>query len=231
MNYLSFRGDPYDSSQGPSDYYGRNVNVFLFDGTADSLFQAGVGYTSRDDAALLHLGASKVILKKWGIGLAGKVLFPRESPGERIVNGSLSFSHIPFTWLQVAFIADNLFSSTIGKQHGFNREYIFGTKVGYKNVIYIYADPHMWSEAPVGQGKWGYELGAEFPFFSDFFLRGGIFKNANIPFQAQRGVLVGDGYGVGVGWLAPKLSLNYGYSRVRQSISAYSHNFGFNIYF
>ena len=231
VNYSTYRGGQYMSPLGLSDYYGHNINASLFDGSSDSLFQAGVGYTIRDDASLLHFGASKAILRNWGIGFAGKMIFPSNESESKITNASVSISYIPTRWFQFSLMADNLFSSAEGKAHGLNREYILGTKISYKNVIYIYLDPHLWTGLPEGQSTWGYEAGAEFPFFSDFYLRGGLFKNSTTPFDINQGVILGDGYGLGVGWLAPKLGLNYGYSRVRQPVNASSHIFGLSVYF
>jgi hypothetical protein len=224
-NYLLFNGGTTIGPGGPTDVYGHNLNVSVLDGTAESMFQAGVGYTRRDDVSMLHLGASKSFFERLGVGIGTKFIFPSDGSGSRYVDATLSVSGLVATWFQTAFIVDNLFETLPGM--GFNREFVLGTKINAMSILLLYLDPHWAPNLPNGQAAWGFESGAEFPFFNELFLRIGAFQNSNIPYQAQRG----NGYGAGVGWLAPKLSLDYGFSRVITPILCFSHNIGVTIYF
>jgi hypothetical protein len=223
-SYLKYDGT-IDTPDGSSDYRGHNLNVSILDGTPGSLFQAGVGYTRREDSSFIHVGASKSIIQKIGIGLGAKFIFPNDSSGQRFNDGTFSTSGILTRWFQTAFIIDNLFEA--GTSRGLYREYILGTKFNINSIFLIYIDPNFTPTLPENQPTWGYEAGMEFPFFSDFFLRLGTFKNSNIPYEARRG----DGYGIGAGWIGPRLSLDYSFSRSLRPIQAYAHNVGFSLYF
>src|SRR4051794_17073158 len=104
FNYLSYGGATIETPEGTSDYYGRNWNVSVIDGTQDSLFQAGVGYTRRNDSSMLHVGASKNIIQELGVGLGGKFIFPNDGSGKRINDATFSVTGIPTAWFQTAFI-------------------------------------------------------------------------------------------------------------------------------
>jgi hypothetical protein len=225
FSYLTYSGPVVNSPQGPVDFYGRNWNASVIDGSRDSIFQAGVGYTRRNDASFLTVGASKNIIKELGVGIGAKFIFPNDSSGNRISEGTFSTTGIISRWFQSSFIIDNLFQSAT--YLGLYREYIIGTKFNIDSIFFIYIDPHWVPTLPDGQSKFGYESGAEFPFFSDFFLRLGLFKNSMIPYEAQRG----DGFGIGAGWLGPKMSLEYSFNRAWRPIDAHAHNFGISLYF
>jgi hypothetical protein len=222
VNYLTYKGIQDAATTG---YSGNNINFSILDGDPDSLFQAGAAYTRRSDSSFFHLGASKDFFERYGAGVGAKFIFPNNPSGTRLTDLTLSASGILGSWFQAAFIVDNLFESATSL--GMYREYILGTKINFDSIILIYLDPHWAPSLVSSQTQWGYEAGAEFPFFSDFFLRIGTFKNAYIPFESQRG----NGYGAGVGWLAPKLSLDYSLSRALQPIPALAHNFGVIVYF
>ena len=222
FNYLTFGGGTINTPQGPTDFYGHNINVSMLDGTAENLFQAGVGYTRREDVTLIHIGTSKSIVDKYGVGLGGKIILPNDFSGTRYADATFSVSGIITDWIQSSLIIDNIWE-TLPAQ-GFYREVILATRFNVMKILMLYFDPH-WT--PSLASPYGYEAGIEFPFMSDLFLRGGMFKNSTIPYQAQKG----DGYGVGFGWLAPKLSLDYSYSRVLIPIASYSHNVGATLFF
>jgi len=225
FNYLSFAGGVINTS----DYYGHNINASVVDGTAETLFQAGVGYTRRDDASIIHVTAAKGLIERMGIGLGGKFIFPNNTSGNHSSDASLSTTGIVASWFQTAVIVDNLFESAASL--GFYREYTLGTKINLQGIASLFIDPHWIPSLPLSQSThqatWGFEAGAEFTFMSDFFLRIGTFQNSTVPFQAQKG----DGFGAGIGWLGPKLSFDYGYSRVNLPIASYSHNFGATLFF
>ncbi|MEO5968881.1 MAG: hypothetical protein ABIQ95_03055 [Bdellovibrionia bacterium] len=223
FNYLTYSGGTIQRPEGPIDYYGHNANISILDGTAEQLFQAGVGYTRRDDLNILHVGTSKSFVQNYGVGLGAKFIFPNDGTGNRITDATFSASGIFNDWIQSSLIIDNLWEAA--PNLGFYREVILGTKINVMKIVLFYLDPH-WSPT-LGDSTFGYEAGVEFPFMSDLFLRAGTFKNSTIPYQAQRG----DGYGLGFGWLAPKLSLDYAYSRAFIPIAGYSHNLGATIFF
>ncbi len=224
LSYLSFGGGVVDTPGGISNFYGNNLNFSVMDGTADSLFQAGVGYTRRHDSSFLHIVASKSFFQRLGVGFGTKFMFPNGT-GERITDATASLSGILTNWLQVALIFDNVFQPAPEK--GLYREYILGTKLNVMSILFLYLDPH-WVPALASSGDaFGYEAGAEFPFFKEIFLRLGAFRSSTVPYQGQRG----NGYSAGVGWLAPRISLDYSYSRVLDPLTSFSHNFGFTVFF
>ena len=225
FSYLTYRGGQITSPQGLSDYYGHNINLTVLDGTTESLFQAGVGYTRRDDASFIHVGASKNFLTRYGAGLGTKFIFPNDNSGAQIIDGTLSLSGLFTDWLQTAIVVDNLLESA--QNQGYYREWILGTKFNVMSILLIYLDPHWIPSLTAKQTQFGYEAGVEFPFFSQVFLRVGKFKTSKIPYQNQ----YGDGFGVGLGWLAPKLSLDYSFSQVTTPIESNSHNFAMSVYF
>ncbi|MFZ9594466.1 MAG: hypothetical protein ACO3A2_00105 [Bdellovibrionia bacterium] len=223
INYLSFAGGVIPTPQGPTDLYGHQLNVSVLDATTEQIFQAGVGFTRKQEAHFLHIGASKALAQKYGVGLGGKFIFPNDDSGRRLADSTLSFSGIFTSWIQSALIIDNLFETAT--EFGLYREFILGTKINVMDIVNLYLDPH-WIPALAPQ-TFGYQAGIEFPMLSDFFLRGGTFKNSTIPFQTQKG----DGFGVGLGWIAPKLALDYSFSRITAPIASFSHNLGATIYF
>jgi hypothetical protein len=224
-NFLTYRGETVETPDGLSDYYCRNWNVSVLDGSPGSLFQAGVGFTRRNDASLLHIGASKNILERYGIGVGGKFIFPQVGNRERVGETNFSTTALISNWLQTAFIVDNILESA--KDRGYYREYTLGTKINIMSIVLLYIDPHWVPTLPGGQDPWGYEAGIEFPFTIDLFLRAGMYKNSMIPFEALRG----NGFGFGAGWLGPRLSLDYSFSRVTSPIPASAHQFGATLFF
>jgi hypothetical protein len=226
FNYLLYDfKNPVDPVSNLSSK-GKNFNISVVDGTKEALFQAGVGYTKREDARFLHLVASKSLLERLSIGMGTKVIFPQANR-TRLLDTYLSASLLASSWFQASLIADNLFQSALSL--GLNRQYTLGTKFNVMTIIFLYLDPH-WISQPLpefNQKNFGYQAGIEFPFMEQLFLRAGKFHNSTIPYQGQSG----DGYGVGVGWLAPKLLLEYSLSQVTSGILGYSHTFGIGIYF
>jgi hypothetical protein len=224
-NYLFFDGPVKNTPAGPMEQHGRNYNASLQDGRSE-LFQAGVGYTHRDDASFVHVGASRAVIQRLGVGLGGKFYFntATHSSGRDM---TFSVSGIPLDFLNASFVIDNLIQYGSGIPHGLYREFILGTKVNIQNLVLIYFDPHLVPDYPVNGERFGHELGLEIPLMSDLFIRFGNFRNALVPFEAMRG----RGWTLGAGWVGPKVSLDYAMSRVIESQSAIAHNFGMTIYF
>jgi hypothetical protein len=222
---LSGNFQKFKTTESNPNREGRIYNISVLDGAQDSLFQAGLGFTQREDGALIHLATSKNITDHFGLGIGTKVALPNSNPNQRFTDTSFSITAILSESFQVAFIADNLLEN--GKALNLYREFTLGTKINIKSILLIYIDPHWIPNHPANEEAIGYEVGIEIPFLSDFFLRAGRFKNSLVPFQNKRTA----GFGLGAGWLGPKLSLDYGFSRVTENIQASSHEAGITIYF
>jgi hypothetical protein len=220
MNYLSFNGS---ASPDIHPNHGRSYNFSIQDGRSD-LFQAGVGYTRHEEFTAIHVGAARSIVQRLGIGIGSKFHF--YPTHESVSEFSLSATAFPFDGLQVAMIVDNLLQNKGSLSHKLYREFTLGFKYNLMGMLLIYADPHYVPSVTDGQ-PWGHESGIEFVIMRDFFLRGGIYSHSKIPFNSQRG----DGYGAGFGWIAPKLSLDYAYSKSSTPVDCYSHVLGMTVYY
>lgn len=213
VNYYTYSG----TSPNTSDYHGMGYNASIQDGRSE-WFQAGVGYTQREDAQLLNFGASKQFVDNLGTGIGGKYVKSRGISGDSFFDSIVSSTYVYSKTLQAAAIIDNLVESSTAKSMGFYREFILGTKININSLLIFYLDPHV---APDAASAWGYEAGAELPLFNDVYLRGGMFKQSSIDFENARG----NGFGVGVGWIAPKISFDYAYQHVTSPEGAYQHVF------
>lgn len=219
LNYLNFKND--------GDRKGRGYNVAVQDGRTEFL-QAGAAYSVREDGAIAHIGVAKSFFKRFGVSGAYKIYMPTPQAGrpKKLIHDSiLSMTLIPLDWLQSSLTVDNLIESTDGKAHQFYREIILGTKFNVQSIVLLYADPH-WIPSLTGN-TFGHEMGLEFVFTRDFFLRLGNFRNSKVP--AVNGY--GSGWGLGAGWIAPRISLDYGFSRVTSPHTYSIHSFGTTVYF
>jgi hypothetical protein len=207
-------------------YSGRLWNASIQDGRSD-VFQAGVGYTRFEQGSLAHIGASKALSKQLGFGLGSKIYFP-VGTGDRIADMTFSTEFIAKKWLQASFIADNLVQTADAKANNFYREFTIGTKFSIMDLLYFYFDPHLAPDAPSTNGShFGHESAAELQLFEDLYLRGGFYKNSKIPSLNNRG----DGYGLGFGWMGPRISLDYANSHVTGPITDTENTIGATIYF
>ncbi len=211
-HYLSYKG-------------GHLLNLSIMDGTRDALFQAGVGFTRREDLSLFHLVGAKQIFSRLGIGIGSKFILPRGvfHHTRYQVDGTISVMGVLNDWFQSAFVVDNIFE--INLDQGFYREYILGIKTNLMNIFSFYFDPHV---VPRLKKIWGYELGLEFPVMQDFFLRFGTFYNSSLPHESNQR---GSGYGLGFGWIGPKISFDYSFSQTRGLVVYQVNNFGMTIFF
>ncbi len=224
-NYSLYEGPGYSTPTGPTSHSGQVYNFSVQDGRTE-LFQAGASYTRREDGTFIHLGMSKMFLKRYAGGLSGKLIRGRVS--ERFAPEMLFSSTAIFTnWLQIAVVADNLLELPETAEYGLYREFILGTKLNVMGILLAYFDPFWVPALPLEAGGLGYAAGLEFVFFKDFFLRAGNFYNAYVPFQAIRG----KGVGLGLGWVGPRISVDYGFQRIFEGRQAFSHTFGLTVYF
>lgn len=217
-SYLNYSG----TGPGNPDNHGRNYSVSIHDGRS-SLFQAGVAYTVRQDGTFLHVSGATSLFARTGLGLSGKFFFGNP----KLLNGqdmTFSFTGVPSKVFQTALIVDNLLETKATLQRGMYREIVLGMKVNIMDILMIYADPHL---APNAPDRFGHEVGLEFVIMRDFFLRMGNFRNANNPQTSTRG----NGWGAGLGWIAPKLSLDYGFGRLIGPVSVTTHVIGATIFF
>lgn len=222
MNYLLYNSPPENSLPGNQ---GKNYSFSIQDGRSE-VFQAGASYAKREDGAFLHLGASKAFLKRMGFGVGGKFYFTNQNhAGGRDLN--ISMTGVPTDWFQTAVIADNLIESNQGMTRGLYREFILGLKFNIDGILLAYLDPHYAPSLAVGE-RMGYEAGIEFVMVSDFFLRLGYLKNSTVPFQ---GGIRGKAFGAGFGWIAPRLSIDYGFSKSIEPRNALAHTLGVTAYF
>lgn len=231
-SYVSFLptyalGFNYLFYSGANDLHGVIKNISVQDGRSE-LFQAGVGYTHSFSERQIHFGASRSIIQGVGLGLGGKFIIPTDDRHEQVRDMTLSGTFVATDWFQAVGVIDNLIQSANAKYYGYYREYRIGTKFNYQGIFLAYFDPQLSPDVPAGQGgKFGHSLGLEFPFMSDFFVRLGEFRETKVPFARVRG----RGYGFGVGWIAPKLSLDYGLERMVSPVAATAHSFGMTVFF
>jgi hypothetical protein len=222
MSYLLYNSPPQAVLPGDQ---GRNYSVSIQDGRSE-VFQAGAAYSKREEGSFLHLGASKAFVNRMGFGLGGKFYFTNQNhSGGRDLN--FSMTAIPAAWFQSAFIADNLMESAKGKERGLYREFILGLKFNIDGILLVYLDPH-YAPSLGSSERVGIEAGLEFIMASDFFLRLGYLKNATVPFQ---GGARGKGVGAGFGWIAPRLSIDYGFSKSIEPRNSLAHTLGATAYF
>lgn len=204
---------------------GRGFGVSILDGRTE-LFQAGVAYTVLDRGRFIHVGASKGAIKRLGFGLGAKFFMP-EGSDQVVRDGTLSFTGIALDWLQGALIVDNLLETDEGREFLLYREVILGMKANLRGIALVYFDPH-WIPALDDTGSpYGYESGLEFVLMRDLFFRLGMFRNSKVPYRDE----YGRGYGIGIGWVAPRISMDYGVSRVLRPNNETVHVGGMTIYF
>jgi hypothetical protein len=220
-SYFGYSGTGTDNTPP----HGHGLNLSVQDGRSE-MFQAGVGYTVRNDATMLHVGASKAVAQRTGIGVGGKLIFPSTGDRKAISDTTISAVMVPYDFLQASVIVDNLIQSDRAKANGFFREYILGTKTNLQGICLVYFDPHLVPDDPVNS-SFGYEAGLEFPVMQDVYLRTGMFKNATVAMAGLRE----HGYSLGLGWIAPRLSLDYAFTRAIDPQSFVGHTLGFTVYF
>ncbi len=229
LQSYSVSGSFLSYSNEASTYRGRTYGISIHDGRT-KMFQAGLGYSVRESGALFTFGASKALVQRFGVGVGAKLFFPNIKSEIPFQDINVSSSFVVSQWLQMALIADNLFESKGGSARGMAREVIFATKVNFQNMFVFYVDPHVAPSLAKDQ-KWGYEVGVEWGIMRDLYLRGGLFSNSQVPYQSERG----NGFAFGGGWTAPKLSLDYGFSRVLANTASAPpsniHTFGATVYF
>jgi hypothetical protein len=185
---------------------GRNYNVSVQDSRTET-FQAGVGFTKREQNASVNIGASRAFERKWGVGLGSKVIL--DQPSNRWTSDfTASGSVIANQWLNVALIIDNLIASGEQRSRNLHRTLYLATRVVAARKIQFYFDPFFSPDYP-GGNKGGFSAGAEIGMLDDLYLRLGRSVDSEITHLNNRG----SGYGVGIGWLGPKICIDLALSR------------------
>jgi hypothetical protein len=182
---------------------GRNYNVSVQDSRTE-LFQGGIGYTKREGDGVVSIGASRRAVDQLGIGLGSKFII---NDTTRKMKSDMIFSttYIPFSWINGTLVIDNLLGN-------FDRTIYLGTKFIPTQNVNIYFDPFYSPDYSSGN-KAGYHLGVEFGLLADFFLRFGKYQDAEIPYLKTRG----NGFGISVGWIGPKINFDFALSRALQT--------------
>ena len=96
-NYLFYKGPT--EGDGPGDPHGHNLNVSLQDGRSE-FFQAGVGFTLMEDRKVIHFGASKSVVQRFGVGLGGKFVLPNVNSPSPIWDTVFSMTGVPWDAVQ-----------------------------------------------------------------------------------------------------------------------------------
>lgn len=227
VNAYSISGS-YSNYGGSAPNHGRLLNFSIIDGRSP-LFQAGVGYTMKNDNNWLHIGASKAVLERLSVGLSGKLVMENGKPVAK--DAGLSSSYILSEWAQTSLTFDNLFEEQKSQKFGLQRQIIIGSKFVAAEMLMFYVDPSYSPNVLNGDGKLGLEVGFEWTVVKDFFARTGYFRNSPVPYEVTRG----RGFGLGAGWVGPRISLDYAYQKVLGTTSSLPsstlHVFGTTIYF
>jgi len=209
------------SGKDDTEPKGRVLHYSIQDGR-NTLFQAGLAYTKRADGAFVHLGVSKAVAQRIGVGIGSKYAF-NSATREKAVDSTLSMIASPIDWFQGSFVVDNLIESSKAQTWNLYREFAFGFKFNVKSMLMAYFDPHYIPNKP--GAAFGYEFGLELPLFQDFFLRWGKSENSMQPHVAA----YGDGYGMGIGWIFPRLSIDLALSRTVNPVQTNNKMISFTV--
>jgi hypothetical protein len=206
-SYASFT--PIYSMSGGYTWFnsGRNYNVSVQDSRTEML-QAGVGYTRREQNSAFNLGVSKQVIAQLGFGLASKFIVDDHS-NKLTSDFMFSSAYIATQFLYSAIIVDNLLQTADGKARNLYRTFYLGLKLIPTKEVEFYIDPLYSPDYPGGK-KLGISAGVELGLLSDFYFRAGRFVDAEISYLNTRG----EGWGIGAGWIGPKINFDYAIHRV-----------------
>ena len=217
---------------------GRAYSVSVLDGRSE-LFQAGLGYQVRDQYTAAHFGGGYKLNPKLTVGAGIKLFFSKDKATlSNFREFSASATYAPTDWLQLAAVAENLDRTPEMAALGMERELILGSRLKITDKVMLYADPHFKLGSSLrasttaitgnlGKVMTGYEAGAELAVFKDFYFRFGKFKNASIIEQKGRA----SGLGYGVGWVSPRISLDYAIEHTMLPVDQVTHTSGATFYF
>lgn len=221
-SYASF-APVYSLSGGYSSFKpgGRNYHLSIQDSRTE-LFQAGVGFTKREGTSAINIGASKLVVNRLGFGLGSKFII-NDHNNAMTTDMIFSTSYIGLDWMYNTLVIDNLLGN-------FDRTFYLGFKFIPTQNVNIYLDP-FYTPNYLGGNKAGYHFGIELGLLADFFFRIGKYQDAEIPYLGTRG----NGFGFSLGWIGPKINVDYGLSRALQTHRADSlttiNSFSLTIFF
>jgi hypothetical protein len=222
LNYINYRG-------AGGDYYaptGHVLNAAFQDGTKNSFFQAGLGYTRFTQGAMFHLGVAAEVNPNWSIGISAKLIQPNFQYLSQIVNGSLSMTWVIAKMFRAAVIADNLLKT--GLDQGLLREVTLATKFSFGSDVSLYVDPHWYPDLGRYPDSFGLEAGLEVFLSEIICFRAGAFRNSKPNFQSQRR----EGAALGLGFVFPRTAIDYSISRgLGKAQLGYAHNVAISVYF
>ena len=209
-SYASFT--PIYSLYGGYNWFngGRNYNASIQDSRTE-LFQAGAGYTKREQNSAVNIGASKQIISRLGIGIGSKFILDNGT-NKTTSNFSISSSFIATSWMYSSIIIDNILEGQEDLSRNLYRTFFAAFKFIPTKQVEIFLDPLYSPKYSAGK-KAGYSVGVEVGLMADFYIRGGKFQNGEVSYLNTRG----NGFGIGAGWLGPKLNIDYAMNRVLSS--------------
>jgi hypothetical protein len=207
---------------------GRNYNFSVQDSRSEFL-QAGAGFTKREQNLAVNIGASKAFAKRYGVGVATKLILDNGTnhmTSDFLVSGSI----LATSWLYATLVVDNLVANTAQTSRNLDRTAFVALKLIAAHKIEFYLDP-FYSPAYSHGNKAGYSVGIEIGMLEDLYLRMGKYQDAEVTHLNTRG----NGFGMGLGWIGPKLNLEYAMNRTLSSHAGNSmttsHSTGATIYF
>jgi hypothetical protein len=211
-SYASFA--PVYSISGGYTWFdqGRNYNISVQDSRTE-MFQAGAAFTRREQNSAINLGASKSVIQQLGFGLGSKILID-DRTNKMTSDFMFSTSYIGAPWVYSSLVIDNIIEGSEATRRNLYRTLYLGFKFIPLKEIQIYLDP-LYSPSYSGGNKAGYNVGAEFSLLADFFFRMGKFTDGEVPYLNTRG----DGFGLGLGWIGPKINFDYAMHRVTSAHS------------
>ena len=214
----------YSLSGGYSflDPQARTYNVSVQDSRTE-IFQAGVGYTKREDSSAVNIGASRIAIERLAVGIGSKFIINNQTR-KMTADFIYSTSYIGlFETVYTSFVIDNLLNN-------FSRTFYLGLKYNPTKNVNVFLDPFYSPTYNLGK-KAGFHLGVELGLLADFAFRIGKFQNGEIPSLNTRG----DGFGLGLGWMGPRISLDYAFARATQTDRGDSlttiHSFATTVFF
>ncbi|NDG84894.1 MAG: hypothetical protein EBX52_07640 [Proteobacteria bacterium] len=136
--------------------HGRNYNLSVQDSRTET-FQAGAGFTKRDQNNVVNIGASKAFMKTLGVGVGSKFIFDPGS-GNPTPDFTVSTSYLATEWMYAAIIIDNLIAGTDQTARNLHRTAYAGLKFIPTKKVGIFIDPFYSPAYSLGP-KGGYHAG------------------------------------------------------------------------
>jgi hypothetical protein len=200
---------PIYSASGGYTWFntGRNYNVSVQD-ARDPLVQAGIGYTRREQNGAVNIGASRQIVKQLGFGLGPKFIIDDHT--SKVTSDFIfSTSFLATKWMYASIIVDNVMQSDAALQRNLFRTLFVAFKFIPTKEVEFYIDPLYSPDYTAGK-KAGFSAGVELGILADFYLRAGKFVDAEVSYLDTRG----SGFGLGIGWIGPRINFDYAMNRV-----------------